>query len=65
MLILSRKLRDSIMINDYIHIKVLSIKGNTIKLGITAPTEVTIYREEIYHQLKNSGEESSESKKGN
>ncbi len=50
MLILTRYKEQSIMIGDDINVKVLSVKGNQISLGIEAPDDVTIYREEIYQQ---------------
>ena len=48
MLILSRKLQESIMIGDEIEITVLAIDGEQIKIGINAPKSVDIYRKEIY-----------------
>lgn len=48
MLVLSRKLKESIMIGDEIEITVLAIDGEQIKLGINAPKSVDVYRKEIY-----------------
>ncbi len=48
MLVLSRKLGEEIVIADNIRVKVVAINGNRIKLGIVAPEDVTIHREEIH-----------------
>ncbi len=52
MLILSRRVGETIRINDDISIQVLSVSGQQVKLCITAPTNTTIHREEIYSQVK-------------
>ncbi|MED0670824.1 carbon storage regulator CsrA [Aneurinibacillus aneurinilyticus] len=52
MLVLSRKVGEKIMIGDSIQIKVVSIEGDQIKLGIEAPQSVSIYREEVYETLQ-------------
>ena len=52
MLILMRKEGDSLMLGDDIEIKVTEISGNQIKLGISAPSDVKIYRKEIYSTIK-------------
>ncbi|MET3682990.1 carbon storage regulator [Alkalibacillus flavidus] len=51
MLVLTRKEGEAIQINDDIEIKVLSIEGDQIKLGIDAPKHVDIHRKEIYQQI--------------
>ncbi|MBN2351860.1 MAG: carbon storage regulator CsrA [Spirochaetales bacterium] len=48
MLILSRKINESIMIGDQIEISIVDIKGDQIKLGINAPKNVKVYRKEVY-----------------
>ncbi|MDD3594610.1 MAG: carbon storage regulator CsrA [Candidatus Gastranaerophilales bacterium] len=52
MLVLSRKTGQKIIINDDIEVVVLEVKGDTVKLGIEAPRNVTIYRHEIYEEIK-------------
>jgi carbon storage regulator len=52
MLVLARKLDESIMIGDNIEIKVVEIKGETIKLGITAPRSIPVHRKEVYEEIK-------------
>ena len=54
MLALSRKKNESIVINNDIEITVLDIKGDQIKLGITAPKSVPVYRKEVYVQIKDA-----------
>ncbi|WP_067843219.1 carbon storage regulator CsrA [Amphibacillus sediminis] len=52
MLVLTRKLNQSIQIGEEIEVKVVSIDGDQIKLGISAPKEVDIYRKEIYLEIQ-------------
>ena len=52
MLILTRKFNQSIMIDDDIKITVLGNNGKEVRIGITAPQEVKIYREEIYKKIQ-------------
>lgn len=52
-LILSRRIGDSIMIGDDITVTVFSIKGNMVRIGINAPKETSIYREEVYNKIVN------------
>lgn len=57
MLALSRKLGESIVIGKDIKISILEIKGDQIKIGIDAPKNVTIYREEIFKQIEEENKE--------
>ncbi len=52
MLVLTRRLGESIWINDNIKIVVQSVRGNQVRLGISAPKETTIHREEIYQKIQ-------------
>lgn len=52
MLVLTRRLGESIWINDNIKILVQSVKGNQVRLGIIAPKETTIHREEVYQRIQ-------------
>lgn len=52
MLILTRRINESIMIGDDTSVTVLSVKGNQVRLGIDAPRDVEVHREEIYHRVK-------------
>jgi len=52
MLILSRKLKESIMIGDNIEISIAGIEGDQVKVAISAPKHVDIYRKEIYLSIK-------------
>ena len=51
MLALSRKKKESIIIDNNIEVTVLDIKGDQIKLGISAPKSVPVYRKEVYVQV--------------
>jgi carbon storage regulator len=62
MLALSRKSNESIIIGNDIEITVLEVKGDQVKIGISAPKSVPIYRKEIYLQIKESNKEAVESK---
>ncbi|NPA14926.1 MAG: carbon storage regulator CsrA [Deferribacteres bacterium] len=52
MLVLTRKIDESIIIGEDIEIKVLAITGKSVKLGIIAPKELSVYRKEIYEAIK-------------
>ncbi|ASN04729.1 carbon storage regulator CsrA [Virgibacillus necropolis] len=59
MLVLTRKLNESIQVGDDIEIKVLGIEGDQIKLGIAAPKSVEIYRKEIYIEIQEQNNEAA------
>lgn len=60
MLALSRKKNEAIIINNNIEITVLDIRGDQIKLGISAPKEVPIYRKEVYIQIQNENKNATD-----
>ena len=61
MLALSRKKDEAIIINDNIEVKILEIKGDQIKIGVSAPKSVPIYRKEVFTQIQEAYKEASES----
>jgi carbon storage regulator len=60
MLALSRKKGESIIFNNDIEVTILDIKGEQIKIGITAPSDVSIYRKEVYLQIQEENKEAAE-----
>ena len=52
MLILTRRLGESVKIGDEVTVTVLGIKGSQVRLGFTAPRDVAVHREEIYERLR-------------
>jgi carbon storage regulator len=52
MLILTRRVGESVMIGDKITVTVLEVKGNQVRLGVGAPKEVTVHREEVYRRVE-------------
>ncbi|MCM1188954.1 MAG: carbon storage regulator CsrA [bacterium] len=57
MLALSRKKNEAIVVNNNVEITILEVKGDQVKVGITAPKEVPIYRKEVYEQIQNANKE--------
>lgn len=53
MLILTRRIGEKLVIGDDVTVTVLAVKGNQIRLGINAPKETSVHREEIYTRIKN------------
>ena len=52
MLILTRKVGETLMIGDEIEVTILSLKGNQVRIGVNAPKDVPVHREEIYDRIK-------------
>ena len=59
MLVLSRKKKEAVLIGEEIKITVIGIEGDKVKLGIEAPENLTIYREEIYEAIKAENKEAA------
>ena len=52
MLILTRRVGETLMIGDEVTVTVLGVKGNQVRIGVNAPRDVTVHREEIYERIK-------------
>ena len=57
MLALSRKKNEAIIVNNNVEITILEVKGDQVKIGITAPKEVPVYRKEVYLQIQEANKE--------
>lgn len=57
MLALSRKKNEAIIINNNVEVTILEVKGDQVKIGITAPKEVPVYRKEVYLQIQEANQE--------
>ena len=61
MLVLTRKPNESIIIGDEIAVSVLAIEGDQVRLGITAPKQIPVHRQEVYEQIKMANVEAARS----
>lgn len=60
MLILTRKTGESLLIGDDVEITVLSVRGSQVKLGVNAPKDIAVHRQEIYQKIKDTESQQSE-----
>ncbi len=61
MLILTRRVGESLMIGDDVNVTVLGIRGNQVRIGVNAPKDVAVHREEIYDRIQKEQSEDSSS----
>ncbi len=52
MLILTRRVGESVVIGDDVSVTILGVKGNQVRIGVTAPMDVSVHRQEIYERIK-------------
>jgi carbon storage regulator len=57
MLILTRRVGETLMIGDEVTVTVLGVKGNQVRIGVSAPRDVSVHREEIYDRIKRENTE--------
>ncbi len=64
MLILTRRVGETLMIGDHVTVTVLGVKGNQVRIGVNAPKDVAVHREEIYERIvkerSNDGQDAPE-----
>ncbi|MDA8943941.1 carbon storage regulator CsrA [Porticoccaceae bacterium] len=61
MLILTRRVGETLVIGDDVNVTVLGVRGNQVRLGVDAPKEVAVHREEIYQRIQNEADNNDSS----
>lgn len=56
MLILTRRIGEALMIGDEVTVTVLGVKGNQVRIGVTAPKDVAVHRQEVYEKIRKESE---------
>jgi carbon storage regulator len=59
MLILTRRVGETLMIGDNVSVTVLRVKGNQVRLGVNAPRDVSVHREEIFEKIRHESDDPS------
>ena len=65
MLILTRRVGETLMVGDDVTVTVLGVKGNQVRIGVNAPKDVAVHREEIYERIRKEAEGGDSSKTPN
>lgn len=60
MLILTRRVNETLMIGDDVTLTVLEIRGNQVRLGVKAPKHISVHREEVYQKINSNSDSSNE-----